>query len=122
MLYARTDAGWYVVHSSATGHAVGVTWPAKTFPCLWIWQECEDPAGYPWWGRHHIVGVEPHSATPAHGVAEDVRAGSALWLAPGVPLSAAFRLAVSDGRMPLQQFVDETARYADSGAREQSDG
>ena len=59
-----------------------VRWDARTMPYLWVWQEHGGTSTYPWWGRLRTVGLEPFSSYPTDGLAEAVRNGSALRLAP----------------------------------------
>jgi Domain of unknown function (DUF4432) len=59
-----------------------VSWDARTMPYLWLWQEHGGTRGYPWWGRLRTVGLEPFSSRPTDGLAEAVRNGTALRLAP----------------------------------------
>ncbi|WP_028058739.1 DUF4432 family protein [Candidatus Solirubrobacter pratensis] len=59
-----------------------VSWDARTMPYLWIWQEHGGTTAYPWWGRLRTVGLEPFSSRPTDGLAEAVRNGTALRLAP----------------------------------------
>jgi hypothetical protein len=59
-----------------------VKWDNKDFNCLWLWQECHDASDWPWWGRHHIVGVEPHTAYPAQSLEAHIEDGKALFLEP----------------------------------------
>jgi hypothetical protein len=92
LAFAQVDAGWYVLHNETTQLAVGVTWPVSLMPWMWLWQECRDAAGYPWWGRHHIVAVEPHTAAPVQSLADDIDAGMALEIAVGETIEAMFSL------------------------------
>jgi len=59
-----------------------VAWDARTMPYLWVWQEHGGTTSYPWWGRLRTVGLEPFSSRPTDGLAEAVRNGTALRLAP----------------------------------------
>jgi hypothetical protein len=51
-------------------------------PYLWFWQEFGGTVGYPWYGRHWNIGLEPFSSYPTNGLAEAVTNGTALELAP----------------------------------------
>jgi uncharacterized protein DUF4432 len=77
LLYVTCESGWYAVRNEQTGLCAWMRWPADIFPYVWLWQECHDPAGYPWWGRHHIVGVEVHTSAPGTGLAAAVANGTA---------------------------------------------
>jgi hypothetical protein len=60
-----------------------VTWDAGVMPYLWFWQEFGRTVGYPWYGRHWNIGLEPFSSYPTNGLAEAVANGTALELGPG---------------------------------------
>ena len=77
LLYLTCDSGWYAIRNEQTGLCVWMRWPVDIFPYVWLWQECHDPAGYPWWGRHHIVGVEVHTSMPASGLSAAIENGTA---------------------------------------------
>ncbi|HEY3181749.1 MAG TPA: DUF4432 family protein [Gaiellaceae bacterium] len=72
---------WYEVGGEDLGFRV--TWDAAVMPYLWFWQEFGRTVGYPWYGRHWNVGLEPFSSYPTNGLAEAVANGTALELAPG---------------------------------------
>ena len=75
--------GWYALESPATGIGVAVTWPLEVMPSVWVWQEFNGGQGYPWYGRSYVMGVEPHSSWPGHGLLGAIEAGTARWLEPG---------------------------------------
>jgi hypothetical protein len=72
---------WYEVGGDDLG--LRVEWDANVMPYLWFWQEFGGTAGYPWYGRHWNIGLEPFSSYPTNGLAEAVANGTALELAPG---------------------------------------
>jgi hypothetical protein len=59
-----------------------VEWDATVMPYLWFWQEFGGTIGYPWYGRHYNVGLEPFTSYPTNGLAEAVANGTALELPP----------------------------------------
>ncbi len=75
--------GWYALESPATGIGVGLSWPVDVLPCLWLWQEFCGGRDYPWYGRAYVMGVEPHSSWPGHGLLGAIEAGTARWIEPG---------------------------------------
>ena len=75
--------GWYALESPATGFGVAVAWPRDVLPCLWLWQEFRGGKDYPWYGRAYVMGVEPHSSWPGHGLLGAIEAGTARWIEPG---------------------------------------
>lgn len=68
--------GWYEIDGFR------VEWDASLMPYLWMWQELGASAGYPWWGKAYVVGLEPFSSMPTNGLAEAVDNGTALTLEP----------------------------------------
>ncbi|NOU88405.1 DUF4432 family protein [Paenibacillus sp. LMG 31460] len=71
------DKGWYQVDNARLNAAICVEWDADTMPYLWYWQEFGNTTGYPWFGRHYNIGLEPFSSYPTHGLSEAVRNGTA---------------------------------------------
>ena len=92
LIYLKQTDGWYVLHNEETGVAATMKWDTRVFPFVWLWQECRDVAGYPWFGRYHIVGVEPFTSYPALGIAEALARGNALQLAPRSEVSTVMSL------------------------------
>jgi hypothetical protein len=92
LVYLKCEEGWYVLHNEATGVAATVTWDCELFPFVWFWQECQDAAGYPWFGRYHIVGVEPFTSYPSSGLVEALKHGNALRVAPSNSVSTVMRI------------------------------
>ena len=74
--------GWYEVENPAIGAGVRVEWDIETMPYLWFWQEFGAMTGYPWYGRHRNIGLEPFSSYPNRGLAAAVANGTALTFAP----------------------------------------
>lgn len=77
------DTGWYTIENKQSKMGVKVEWDAVHYPYLWYWQEFGATKGYPWYGRHYNVGLEPFSSYPTHGLEEAIRNGSALEIEPG---------------------------------------
>lgn len=71
------DTAWYRVENSSLGMGMKVEWDGKEMPYLWYWQEYGATEGYPWYGRHYNIGLEPFSSYPTLGLEEAVRNGSA---------------------------------------------
>lgn len=92
LVYLKQTGGWYVLHNEETGLAATLTWDAKLFPFVWLWQECRDESGYPWFGRYHIVGVEPFTSFPSLGLTEAMKRGTALNLNAREVIATEFRL------------------------------
>ena len=94
LLYATCNSGWFALRNDQSGLTVGMSWPIGIFPYLWIWQECHNPVNYPWWGQHHIVGIEPNSAIPMTGLADAIAASTALVAEPNKPVTADLTMSI----------------------------
>jgi hypothetical protein len=58
------------------GLAVRLRWSGDPWPAAWLWQEVHATASYPWFGRAHVVAIEPASTVPG-GARVRVPAGGA---------------------------------------------
>lgn len=76
------DEGRYTIHSNHHGVAFGLSWDATVLPFCWFWQEFGAITGYPWYGRHYNIGLEPFSSFPSNGLASAVTNDTAMTLAP----------------------------------------
>lgn len=65
LLYIKCKAGWLIARNESTGLTVTFTWDKKVLPFVWVWRECFNPTGFPWFGREDMVGLEFHSNAPA---------------------------------------------------------
>jgi hypothetical protein len=74
--------GWYEITDPDGRLGMRVEWDAAVMPYLWFWQEYGASHGYPWYGRHYNVGLEPFSSFPTDGLAEAAANGSALEVGP----------------------------------------
>jgi hypothetical protein len=90
------DPGWVALRDPAGGESSAMAWDASTFRHLWAWFELEG-AGFPWYGRARMVGLEPQAAWPRDGLANAIARGRNLALAPGESRSAWLTLTVFDG-------------------------
>ena len=77
------DEGRYALQSAAHDLTFGLRWDATVLPYCWFWQEFGAITGYPWYGRHYNIGLEPFSSYPTNGLADAVANGTALTLGPG---------------------------------------
>jgi galactose mutarotase-like enzyme len=89
------DRGWYALELT-DGLLATMCWSAEDFPYLWLWQECHAPGGYPWFGEHHIVGIEPWTSYPASGLLEAIASGCAPRLAAGERRETTLSIGVVD--------------------------
>jgi galactose mutarotase-like enzyme len=77
------------------GLGVDLSWDLDDFPCVWLWEELGGSRGAPWFGRGRVIGIEPCSTMPGHGLAEALAARAALiTLQSGQSRSSAITLAV----------------------------
>ncbi|HAN70863.1 MAG TPA: hypothetical protein DCQ36_04640 [Actinobacteria bacterium] len=63
--------------------AAELRWDADTFPCVWLWEELGGTTSSPWFGRGEVVGIEPCSTWPGHGLHRALEEG-----APVIELAA----------------------------------
>ncbi len=73
------DTGGYRLFDPDCGLAFSASWDAHVLPYCWYWQEL-GASGYPWYGRHYNIGLEPFGGYPTHGLGEAMENGSALQL------------------------------------------
>lgn len=76
------ELAWYEIENPRLGASLRVEWDAKTLPHLWYWQEFGASDGYPWYGRHYNIGLEPFAGYPTWGLQEAIRNGSAGEIGP----------------------------------------
>lgn len=76
------EKGWYRIENSVSQVGIIVEWDAEAFPYLWYWQEYGATQGYPWYGRHQNIGLEPFSSYPTAGLEEAIRNGTAAKIQP----------------------------------------
>lgn len=98
LLYLTSFAeGRYEIVRGAQRLGLRVEWDASVMPYLWFWQEFGRTTGYPWYGRHYNIGLEPFTSYPANGLAEAVANGSALELTPRARCDFWLTASVVDG-------------------------
>lgn len=73
---------WYIVKNPRLGMSWKVEWDGETLPYLWYWQEYGAAKGYPWYGRHYNIGLEPFAGYPTSGLEEAIRNGSSAKIGP----------------------------------------
>lgn len=75
LVYVKLKEKWFRLGRPGSWH-INLRWSNEMFDCLWVWQECHAPGDWPWWGRFHMVGIEPHTTHPARPLAEHVAQGN----------------------------------------------
>ncbi len=91
--------GWASLRREDGALGVVLSWDLGVFPVAWLWEELGGSRGWPWFGRGRVVGLEPCTSWPGHGVADVARrTGTQLRLAPGACMETAVRLRVTGAR------------------------
>lgn len=85
--------GWAALRDPDSSIGVALAWDATVFPHIWLWQQMAG-SGFPWYGRAHVVGIEPHSAWPMLGLAELAKRGDAHTLPPAGSLTSWLTIAL----------------------------
>ena len=95
------SSGWFHITNPRLGLGVGFRWPAKVFPCAWLWQEVHATNDWPWFGRAYVVAVEPASTFPGQGMAlARVKGGRGVVLAGGSSLEVVVEAVLFEGSPP----------------------
>lgn len=50
-------------------------WDPELFPAVWLWEEIGGTRSAPWFGRGRVIGIEPCTTFPGHGLADAVARG-----------------------------------------------
>ena len=62
------EAAWASL-TRQDGLGIVLVWGSAHHPHMWLWIETGGASGPPWSGRARVVGLEPASSLPAHGLA-----------------------------------------------------
>ncbi|OCT15416.1 hypothetical protein A8709_15155 [Paenibacillus pectinilyticus] len=81
-LYGFESEAWYTVRNPSIQAGLKVEWDGAVLPYLWYWQEFGASKGYPWYGRHYNIGLEPFAGYPTWGLEEAIHNGSAGTIGP----------------------------------------
>lgn len=103
----QLEEGWYAIVNETSRLMFAMTWPLSTFPYVWLWQESGGNLGFPWYGRYHIVGVEPQSSSPAAGLQHAIEARTAPELQPGGSLDIEVHATVTELKGELERVSAE---------------
>jgi len=111
--------GWCVVENSSSDILVMLRWEIERFPYLWVWQECHDNAAYPWFGEHHMVGIEPWSSYPASGLLAAIENGTAPLIEAGAAHETTLSIGIgardSSAGVPVGVSYSGIVRYSTEG-------
>lgn len=84
------------------GVTVTLRWSGEVWPYAWLWQETGGTRGYPWFGRAHVVAIEPASTIPAWGMRRAVEhGGHPLHVEAGASVDAWVELAVESAAVTV---------------------
>ncbi len=77
------DSGFFAITNPSLRLGVAFRWPTDVFPCAWYWLEAGGSKGFPWFGRHYSLAIEPATSAPGQGIANlKAKGGSPMTLAP----------------------------------------
>ena len=92
------EDGWFALANPRRQLGIALVWPRDVFSSVWVWQEFGGTRGYRWYGGVYVLGVEPHTSYPGHGLAAALERGTARWLQPGERLEATLLAVLYDHR------------------------
>ncbi len=76
------EEAWYAVTNRQRQVGIGMAWDIETFPYIWCWMGLGGSWGWPSWGRHYAMAVEPFSSYPAI-LTEAMKQGTQMKMEPG---------------------------------------
>jgi hypothetical protein len=77
------DSGFFAITNPQLRLGVAFRWPIEVFPCAWYWVEAGASKGFPWYGSHYSLAVEPATSAPGQGMANlRAKGGTPMTLAP----------------------------------------
>ena len=97
--------GWIAVTNPGKKIGFGLSWDAKVFRYVWLWQALGGGLGYPWYGRTYNMGIEPWSSYPCAGLQEAVQNGTALTLHAGESCKVWLNAVAFEGKDDVN-FID----------------
>ncbi len=106
------EQGWYAMVNAEQNLSFGLAWPREVFPYLWFWQELGGTFDYPWYGRCHVMAVEPFTSFPGAGLQRAIEEGTAPVLAAGGRVEARFSAVLFEGAKVESISLDGEVRRA----------
>lgn len=84
----EVEEGWAALRPPQGSDSPGIAlaWDREMFPHVWIWLQNGDNR-YPWWGRAHMIGLEPQRSWPFDGLGAARDRGQSIRLAAGAQCS-----------------------------------
>ena len=101
---AGHERGYAALRDYGRGIGVGLEWDASVFRYVWSWQVCGGAWGYPFYGRAHLVAIEPFTA-PLGSLEDAVKTGHARTLDAGEAIETSLRAGAVLGREPFTGFA-----------------
>lgn len=96
---------YFAIVNPALGLGVRMRWTPEAFPHAWFWQDLGGSAGYPWYGRAHVMAIEPANVIPGSGGTGPRRRGVGRKLVPGESWQAEIELTVASGRDAAMSLI-----------------
>jgi len=95
MLYLSDfTRGLVRISNQRLGLGARLEWDAVALPHAWYWLEAHGTAGFPWFQRAYVLGIEPASSVPAHGI---TAARATMTFAPGQSRTVRVSVTITDG-------------------------
>ncbi len=112
MAYLRDfTSGWAGLTRADGALGIALSWDADLFPVAWLWEELGAGQGQPWFGRGRVIGIEPCTSWPGHGLAAIAETtGTQLRLAPGERRDTTLHLHVFTGLAEVTGVADGRAQ------------
>jgi galactose mutarotase-like enzyme len=88
----------FTIVNPALELGVRMRWSPDAFPHAWFWQDLGGSTGFPWYGRAHVLAIEPANVIPGSSDAGGRRRGVGKGLPPGESWEAEIELVVARGR------------------------
>jgi hypothetical protein len=89
--------GLVTIRNEQLDAGVRLEWDPALMPHAWYWLEARGTAGFPWYQAAYVLGIEPATSLPGHGITQARAAGTAVTFAPGESKTAQITLTITDG-------------------------
>jgi hypothetical protein len=94
---AEFDEGFVTVRNARLGIGARLEWDAAVMPYAWYWLEAGGSRGFPWYQRAYVLGIEPATTIPGHGLDAARHGSGPLTIAAGHSSTARVSLQITDG-------------------------
>lgn len=95
------EHAWVALRNPRLDLGVCLSWDATVLPNAWLWQEFNATSSFPWFGRAHVMALEPSSTVP-YGA----ESGDTMRLEPNGTQEVRVRLSMCGGQRTITS-VDE---------------